>query len=100
MKRLLLTLALLLIVTGCSTTQVKHLDAKDFIRQSDEINKLNSAYNTCYIGDTPTRIYLEYYSAITSTGKGKTIIYWTEKKNLSRDQIQKLKDNKISSTDG
>ena len=60
---------------------------------------MNSAYNTSYIGSTASRIYLVYYTALNSTGNGKTIIYWTEKKNLSKRQISEIiknKDYKIS----
>ena len=101
MKALLSILAIILI-TGCSSTRIEHLDSLAFIKQVKEINQMNSAYKTTYIGDTASRIYLEYYTAISSTGNGKTIVYWTEKKNLSQKQIieiMKNKDNKVTTLD-
>jgi len=90
MKNILSIFILVLFSTGCLSTQIKHLDSSDFIKQVNEINKMNSAHKTTYIGSTTSRIYLEYYTAISSTGKGKTIIFWTEKKNLSKKQISEI----------
>ena len=89
MKKIyLMHIIVLFFIIGCSNTQIKHLNATSFINQAQEIEQMNSAYKTSYIGKTDSRIYLEYYTGVTSTGKGKTIIYWTELENLSDDQLK------------
>ena len=82
----------LICLTGCGSTQIRHLDAEAFLRQSQEIEGLNSAYKTTYVGKSHSRVYLEYYTGITLSGNGKTIVYWTESDNVS-DAQQALLDN-------
>ena len=76
----------LVFLMGCASTQIKHLDAEAFLRQSQGVEGLNSAYKTTYVGRTHSRVYLEYYTGITWLGKGKTIVYWTELENVSEAQ--------------
>jgi len=58
-----------------------HLNAKGFLSAGNNIENVNSATLTQYIGHSRDRVYLEFFSAITSTGH-KTIVYWTEIDNL------------------
>ena len=89
MKKLILILSLS-ILSGCAGTQIKHLNSSEFQKQTELIEKLNSATKTICIGKSDSRIYLVYYTAITSFGKGKTIVYWTELSNLSESQIKRI----------
>ena len=97
MKKLILILTLS-ILSGCAGTRIKHLNSSEFQKQAEVIEKLNSANKTIYIGKSDSRIYLEYYTAITSFGKGKTIVYWTELSNLSESQIKRIMDYKSTIT--
>lgn len=87
MRRIVAILFLSLLF-GCSSPQIKHLNTQEFIKQAATIEQMNSAYKTTYIGQTDSKIYLEYYTAITSFGKGGTTVYWTELSKLSESQIR------------
>jgi hypothetical protein len=51
---------------------------------------MNSATATRYIGHTQERVYLEYFSALTS-GNDKTTVYWTELSKLPLEYQQKIR---------
>ena len=93
MKKLIFILSLSML-SGCAGTQIKYLNSSEFQKRAEVIEKLNSASKTIYIGKSDSRIYLEYYTAITSFGKGKTIVYWTELSNLSESQIKRIMNYK------
>jgi len=90
MKTIYLLPFVILFFLGCSNTQTEYIETVEFMKQVQEIEEMNSAYKTTYIGSTDSRVYLEYYTAITSMRKGKTIIYWTKLKDLSEEQLKKI----------
>lgn len=95
MKNLILILCLS-VLSGCAGTQIKHLSSSEFQKKAEVIEKISSVKKTIYVGKSDSRIYLEYYTAITSFGKGKTIVYWTELSNLSGSQIKRIMNYKSS----
>ncbi len=54
--KLLLTVFIILFFLGCSHTQIEYLDAKNFIKESEQINKINSLYNHTYLGKSNSKI--------------------------------------------
>ncbi|MDD2366070.1 MAG: hypothetical protein PHN84_07895 [Desulfuromonadaceae bacterium] len=87
----LLPLLTLFFISGCGTT-IKHLSPEEFITQAKQINGMNSATWTTYIGVTASRVYLEYGDAFGLNSKTRTIVYWTELAGLPHDLRQKLKE--------
>ena len=85
---------LTLAIISYSTTQNRYLKPEKFMSQLQEIKQMNSAYKTTYIGSSDSRVYLEYYTAITLIGKGKTVIYWTKIEDLSSEQLKQIEDIK------
>ena len=80
-----------LCLSGCSSTQIKHLNSDDFMKQAEQIGQVHSAHSTSYVGSTGRRAYLEYWSAVTVWGDSRTTIYWTESSALSEAQMKMLK---------
>lgn len=71
--------------SSCSNTSLQYLDAKEFIKKC-EIDSRKTATSS-YIGMSNNRIYIEYQYFIKSKA---TIVYWTELKNLSDKEIEKI----------
>jgi hypothetical protein len=88
----MLTFSMGLFVSGCANTKIKHLSANDFLAQAKQIEAMNSASWTTYIGASATRAYLEYGDVFGSNSKSRTIVYWTELEGLPLDIRQKLKE--------
>ncbi len=88
----MLTFSMGLFVSGCASIKIKHLSANDFLAQAKQIEAMNSASWTTYIGASATRAYLEYGDVFGSTAKSRTIVYWTELEGLPPDVRQKLKE--------
>ena len=90
MKKLLFTISIWLFIS-CSSTSISHLSTEEFITHVNDMDRMNSAYWTSYIGETDNRIYLEYGTMISSFSKTRTIVYWTEKDKIPKQIIEKLK---------
>ena len=83
------------LLLACSNTRTKYLPPQEFIQKSLKINEVNSAHSTAYIGKTSSRIYLEHWTGISLSKKGKTTVYWTDISKLSEEEINSiLKFNK------
>ncbi len=89
--KFILLIFLTLTFSSCSNTSLQYLDAKEFIKKCEKIEDLNSAIRYSYVGTGNSRIYLEFEDYITSSSSPKTIIYWTELKNLSDKEREKIK---------
>jgi len=92
MRKTLVLPFVIFLLSGCSNTQIEHLESAAFLKQAQKIKQMNSAHKTTYIGSTASRVYLEHYTVISSTGEGKTIVYWTERKNLSDRQLDAIEN--------
>ncbi len=90
----LLTVFIILFFLGCSHTQIEYLDAKNFIKESEQINKMNSLYNHTYLGKSNSKIYLEKNDYLTSSQDNKTIIYWTKLSDLTAEEILIVQNKK------
>ena len=77
--------------TGCAGTRTQHLSANDFIRQAEQIEQLNSACWTKYIGCSWSRAYLEYGDVITLGKRSRTVVLWTELEGLPPELAKQLK---------
>lgn len=84
-------LLIALLAGGCASTRIKHLPPKEFLAQAQQIEAMNSATWTTYIGASATRAYLEYGDVIGFVSKSRTIVYWTELEGLPAELRQKLK---------
>lgn len=90
-KTVIAVVTLLVILLGCSGTSIKHVSAEDFLKKAKQIEQMNSATWTTYIGSTENRAYLEYADVIAIGQKKRTIVYWTEIDNLPKDIADKLR---------
>lgn len=77
---------MVLLLVSCSS--IVYVDSKDFIQIGSRIGQINSATFTQYIGHSRDRAYIEDFSAIRF-GKNKTVVYWTELKELP-DSIRSI----------
>ena len=84
--KFILLIILTFTFSSCSNTSLQYLDAKEFIKKC-EIDSRKTATSS-YIGMSNNRIYIEYQYFIKSKA---TIVYWTELKNLSDKEIEKIK---------
>jgi hypothetical protein len=80
-----------LLLAGCASTQIKHLDADEFVDNAKAIEQVNSAMWTTYIGASHGRAYLEYQDMLTLSGKPKTVVFWTELDGLPDDLTKRLR---------
>jgi hypothetical protein len=83
-------LAVCLILAGCGGTHIKHLNAKEFIARGAP-ERRGSADWTTYIGSTSSRVYLEYGTVVTLFSHLRTVVYWTELKNLPPDIAKRIR---------
>ncbi len=80
-----------LLFTGCAATHVKELSAVDFVKQAGEINEVNGAHWTRYVGRTQGRVYLEYqHSSLIGDGV-RTTVYWTNLPELPKEIAENIK---------
>ncbi len=83
---------LILFLSGCSSTQIKHVDAETFLKHAELLKGMNSVLSASYIGSTHNRVYLEHGNYITFVRKAPiTTIYWTEIDSLPKEVSEKIK---------
>jgi hypothetical protein len=79
-------------LSGCAGTNIKHVSANEFLEMAKQIEQMNSATWTTYIGSSETRAYLEYGDMLAVGQNTRTIVYWTELDKLPKDIAAKLKE--------
>jgi hypothetical protein len=80
-----------LLLSGCGGTQIKQLSGPEFLKQADQIERMNSFHWTTYVGNSSQRAYLEYgHPAYIGNGVSTTV-FWTPIAELPEDVAQKLK---------
>jgi hypothetical protein len=84
----------MIFLPGCGGTRIEHVSAPEFLEHAKQIEQMNSATWTTYIGSSQTRAYLEYGDVLASGGKSRTIVYWTELEKLPEDVSKELKAGK------
>lgn len=86
-----LGIAIGILLSGCASTRMKHLDAQDFIERAKVIEQMNSAMWMTYVGSSHNRAYLEFQDMLTLSGKPATVVYWTELDGLPKQLADQLK---------
>ena len=79
------------ILVGCASTRIKHLESVQFIERANVIEQMNSAMWMTYVGSSHGRAYLEYQDMLTVSGKPATVVYWTELEGLPQNIADALK---------
>lgn len=87
-------LASIIFLPGCRGTRIKHVSTKEFLELARQIERMNRATWTTYVGSSQTRAYLEYGDVLPSGGRSRTIVYWTELAKLPEDVAKELKAGK------
>ena len=80
-----------LLLSGCSSTEVVHIDAEQFLECAEVMDGRHSALSATYIGSTYNKAYLEFHTHITFFRRTPaTYIYWTEIDLLPKDVAEKI----------
>jgi len=82
------------VLTGCASTRIQHLGAKEFIESAEMIEQMNSAMWMTYVGSSQGRAYLEYQDMLTIGDAPKTVLYWTELESLPADLATQLRSGR------
>lgn len=91
LKILIAVVTFIFLLPGCSGTSIIHVSANEFLKKANQIEQMNSATWTTYIGSSETRAYLEYADVIAIGERTRTIVYWTEIDQLPKNIADKLK---------
>ncbi len=78
-------------VGACS--RIEHLSSQAFLKQAKQIENMNSATQTVYLGRSQERVYLETWSAYRFL-KPKRIVYWTFLSDLPDEIAAKIRKGK------
>ena len=80
-----------LLLAGCTSTRIRHVDADEFVESAKVIEQMNSAMWMTYVGTSGSRAYLEFQDMLTLTGKPKTVVIWTELHDLPKGLAERLR---------
>jgi uncharacterized protein YceK len=86
-----LGIAIGILLSGCASTRMKHLDAQEFVERAKVIEQMNSAMWMTYVGSSHSRAYLEFQDMLTLSGNPATVVYWTELDGLPKQLADQLK---------
>lgn len=76
------------LLTSCASFNRVSGDA--FMKQASQINRLNSAHHTTYVGASKYNAYLEVWRAGVLDKKGSTSLIWTPIEELPADVAEKI----------
>lgn len=80
-----------LILSGCSSTNLKHVDAETFLRYAEPRSSMTLEF-PIYIGSTRDNVYLEFKNYMTFFRKAPvTTVYWTELDSLPNEISEMIK---------
>jgi len=83
--------ALSICVTMTACSSLNRVSGEEFIIQAKQINKLESAKSTAYIGASKKNAYLEQWRAGALSSKGSTSVIWVPIAELPTDIADKIK---------
>lgn len=78
------------LLAGCASSRMRRLSGSDFVNQAGQIEQINSAHWTTYIGCSAQRAYLEFGYPACIGGGARTVVYWTPLAELPDDLAHKL----------
>lgn len=84
-------IAIGILLSGCASTRIKHVNAQEFVERAKVIEQMNSAMWMTYVGSSHSRAYLEFQDMLTLSGKPATVVYWTELDGLPKQLADQLK---------
>ena len=90
--KLFLSIILLAVFTGCSSTKIHHLNSEEFLNQAELTDGLCSSVGVQYIGASHNRVYLETYTfSLNPFRDSITIIHWTELEGLPLEIVEQIR---------
>ena len=83
-------LAATVLLSGCASTKMRRVSGDDFMARAGQIEQINSAHWTTYIGSSGKRAYLEFGYPAYIGGGVRTVVFWTHLTELPADISHKL----------